>query len=177
MSITKIVSFQRAITSFLFIPLMMMFVNAPVFGRTYTGDEIVVNVVDVRVQSDTIVIIYNLVGSSDETYEVAVTMLREKEPSFKVVPRTVSGDIGEGKFAGNSREIRWNYKKDFPRGLEGEGFYFELSVNKVGGGSPWLYIVLGAAAAGGGAAFLLGKKGEATQTVTNELPTPPARPQ
>ncbi len=182
MSITKIFRYRRPVIFGLMFPLIVMFVQFPAHAWTIaesliSEDEIRVNVVDVRVQDQTIVIIYDLIAAMDETYEVNIVLLREKNPSFQFVPRSVAGYVGEGKFAGTSREIKWNYKNDLPRGLEGEGFYFEITVNKVGGGSPWLYIVLGAAAAGGGAAaLLLGKKGT-TQTGANELPGPPARPQ
>jgi hypothetical protein len=100
--------------------------------------------------------------------------LKENDPSVKFVPKSVSGDCGEIGTPGKGKEIRWEFKKDLAVDLSGEGYYFEISVDKVGGG-PWLYLALGAAA-GGVAALLLLKKKEETVLPPKELPLPPLRP-
>lgn len=135
---------------------------------------------DWRVQGDVVIISYDLVAPSDEEYEVGIALLRETDRSFRVVPKSVSGQVGKGKYAGQGREIKWEFKKDVGRGLAGDGYYFEIVVEPIGGSNTLLYVGLGVAAVGGAAAVLLrGKKdsggGSGTPTTT-ELPSPPTRP-
>lgn len=156
-----------------------LFVSVPAPAQTRSAEGVRLANLDWRLQGDVIVISYDLLAPTDEEYEVSLVMLRENDRSFKVVPKSVSGQVGKGKFAGQTREIKWEYKKDAPRGFTGEGYYFEISVEPVGGGSTWLYVGLGVAAAGGAAAVLLGGKkvGDGTPPPTpTELPAPPIRP-
>ncbi len=121
---------------------------------------------------DSVWITYDLLGPSDADYDVSVVLLRESDPKFRVVPKTVWGDIGSGGYAGRNRKIIWYYLRDVPGGFQGDDYSFLMNVKKVEGSSAWYYIG-GAALVGGGAAayFLLGKK-EST-TTTPDLPAPP----
>lgn len=103
-----------------------------------------------RVDGDEIVITYDLKGSPDERYEVTVVMLREDVSSFRIVPQNVEGDVGVGFFAGPGRQIIWSYKKDYPAGFQGEGYFFEVRVKSASGDNSWLYYTIGATAVVGG---------------------------
>lgn len=126
-------------------------------------------------QGDNIVIYYDLEADPEEEYEVNLFLLRESDKKFKYAPEYVSGDIGEGKFAGEKKKIIWNIQKEFPEGLEGEDFYFEIIAEEIGG-SSWFYYV-GAAVVAAGAAVLLGGGGEDTVTPPDiNRASPPGRP-
>jgi hypothetical protein len=142
-------------------------------------DEFKVTIKAVEVKPDHIVITYELVASATESYEVSLVLLKEGSPSFKVPVRAAAGDIGEGKFTGGTRQVRWEFAKDYPAGLQGDGFYFEITVTKVSGSNLLLYLGLGAlAVVGGGVALLAGGKKEAAASTPPavELPSPPTRP-
>jgi hypothetical protein len=102
-------------------------------------------------------------------------MKRDNDPSFEAEPITVEGDIGEGYFSGTNREIRWYYRRDYPAGFEGEGYYFEIHVKQLGKQSKWLYYTVGAAAVVGGVvAFLVSKNQD--ELPPGGIPLPPGRP-
>lgn len=121
-----------------------------------------------------VIIYYDLEGDPNLEYEVSLTLKREEFAGFYFVPKSVSGDIGEGKFVGKKRKIIWEVTKDYHIDPEVEDYYFEIKVNPISTGIAWFYYV-GAAVLGGGAAavLLLGKK----QTEENKpIGAPPARP-
>ncbi len=127
------------------------------------------------VKDDIIVINYDLKTDPDLKFKVDVVMKRETDPAFSAAPVTTEGDIGEGYFAGTNREIRWYYRRDYPQGFEGEGYYFEIHVQEIGKESKWLYYAVGAAAiAGGVIAFLVSKN--QNELPPGGIPLPPGRP-
>ena len=127
------------------------------------------------VKDDVIVINYDLLESVDIKYRVDVIMKREGDEAFTAIPLTVEGDIGEGFFTGKNREIRWYYRRDYPSGFQGAGYFFEFRVEKIGQDNTVLYYALGAAAiAGGVIAFIVGGSQETPPVVG--IPTPPPRP-
>ncbi len=179
MRISRVYRLRRRIIAGIIAPLLLWCIDAPAFAARQPQDEIKISIRAVEVKPDHILISYQLIAPASEQYEVSVVLLREGSPSFKVPVRSASGDIGEGSFSGESRQIRWEYAKDYSSGLYGDGFYFEITVNKVTKSNLLLYLGLGGLAVVGGAVAILGggKKGEATSTPTvTELPTPPARP-
>ena len=128
-------------------------------------------------QGDNIVIYYDLEADPEEEYEVKLFLLRESENKFIYAPQYVSGDIGEGKFAGEKKKIIWNIQKEFPEGLEGEDFYFEIKADEVS--SSLIYYVGGAIVAVGAAvAVILGGGGDDTEAPTPDVTraSPPGRP-
>ena len=127
-------------------------------------------------KDEVIIINYDLKGAPDGKYEVKVVMKREGDNSFVAIPRTAEGDIGEGFFAGVGREIQWFYRRDYPQGLQGAGYYFEFQVKTVNQQSKWLYYVAGAAALTGGVLAFIVTRGQDHTPPVLELPTPPARP-
>jgi len=159
------------------IPLFCWFaLNVPATGQDKVRDEQRISNVRWTTKDEVIVINYDLNGSTEDQYTVDITMKRENDPSFSAVPHTVEGDVGEGFFAGTNREIQWYYRRDFPQGFQGEGYFFEIHVRTISHQSTWLYYALGAAAVTGGVIAILVTRGQDHTPPTLELPTPPARP-
>lgn len=128
-----------------------------------------------------IFIFYEFQGDRSKDFEVTVKLKRTSDPNFEIIPSQLSGDIGEGKFAGKKNKITWVLGEDEESQLEGEDFYFDVTALEIelGGGIPWYVFAGGAALAGGTAAILLlGKKDSGgTTPPTGSFPTPPIRPQ
>ena len=129
-----------------------------------------------------IFIFYEFQGDRNKDFEVNVKLKRTSDPNFEIIPSQLSGDIGEGKFAGKKNKITWVLNEDEESQLEGEDFYFDVTALEIaqGGGILWYVFAGGAALAGGTVAILLlGKKdsdGTTTPPTTSGFPTPPIRP-
>lgn len=162
------------------LPFLLIFlVDVHLFGQEKQEGKGKVENAQWKVAGDVVVITYDLVSDPALQYEVHVTLTRESNRNFKLVPKSATGAIGKGKFAGSRMEIRWEYMKDVPEGLEGDDYVFEFVINVIreeGGGSNWIYYVGGVGLAGVAAAVLLGGKKESTGTTngtTGQLPAPP----
>jgi len=131
---------------------------------------------DVRMEGDVVVITYDLEVSDNLPCTVAVELRRESDPSFSLVPTSVTGEIGDARKAGTARVIRWEYLKDVPGGFRGEDYYFTIEASRPGG-FPWFWVGLGAAATVGATVVLFSGKATSagTQAAPQELPMPPAR--
>ena len=128
-----------------------------------------------------IFIFYEFQGDRSKDYEVNLKLKRTSDPSFEIIPSQLSGDVGEGKFAGKKNKVIWVLSGDEESQLEGEDFYFDVTALEIaqGGGIPWYYFAGGAALAGGTAAILLlGKKDSdgTTPPPSGGFPMPPVRP-
>lgn len=137
-----------------------------------------------RVENWIAVISYELHAPADSTYDVSIVLKRKSDTSFSVMPRTVSGDIGRGKFAGGRREIRWEYRRDLAHELLGNDYFFVVTAVAVTEerGWPWWYYAAGGVVAGGAIiAIVFGNSddgGGGGSTSQPELPNPPStRPQ
>ena len=121
------------------------------------------------------VISYDLVGDSLAVYNVGVSLLRTGDPEFKVVPARAYGDIGEGRFAGLGRSIRWPIQEDLGGLPEGDDFVVEVTVDEPDT-LPWFLVVVGVAV-GGATIYSFVQNGEGAEPPPIlELPGPPARP-
>ena len=128
-----------------------------------------------------IFIFYEFQGDRSKDFEVNVKLKRTSDPNFEIIPSQLSGDIGEGKFAGKKNKITWILGEDEEAQLEGEDFYFDVTALEIaeGGGISWYVFAGGAAVAGGTAAILLlGKKDSdgTTPPPSGGFPMPPVRP-
>lgn len=74
---------------------------------------------------------YDLRGDRNEKYKVSLVLRRRSDPSFRYLPKELSGDIGLGRYAGTDRKIVWNMRNEFPQGLQGNDFYFVVNANEV----------------------------------------------
>ena len=174
MSISRIFGFRRGIVLWLIIPLIMWCINVPAFAQQAAQPKPRVTLKAVEVGSEYVTIKYELTAAAAEWYDVRFNLLKQGEPSFKVPVRSASGDIGVVKSSGSTLEVQWDFIKDYPQGLAGEGYYFDIVVTKASGGSNLLYYLGGglAVAAGVAAYLVFGNKGGGAA----ELPAAPARP-
>lgn len=132
-----------------------------------------------EVEGDNVKIYYELIGDVESEYEIEVILKRTGDPSFVLIPKELTGDVGEGKFAGGKRKIIWKLKPDEKVRLEGEDFYFSITASKieVTAGIPWYYYVGGAVVGGVIAVItLIGGGEDEKPPTTTEFPSPPGRP-
>ena len=132
---------------------------------------------NVRFESydDSIVVFYDLQGDANQEYDVSLTLKREEFVTFQVVPKQVSGDIGNGVVQGLKRRIVWNPTHEFIITPDNTDYYFEVKASIASGGIRWYYYAAAAVVGGGAAALLLSKKtsgGEAQVPIG----APPLRP-
>lgn len=127
---------------------------------------------------DSIAIYYDLAGDPEQEYEISVTLCREDFTTFRFIPKSVTGDVGSGKFAGMKRRIIWAVKKDFTVDPDVTDYYFKVEASIVSGASAWWYIGGAALVGGGVAAVLLLTKKSSPTTETSPVPigAPPVRP-
>jgi hypothetical protein len=125
-----------------------------------------------------IVVRYDLEGEANKDYTVKIILRREHNQSFLHIPKSVAGEIGEGRFAGQNRQVTWDVLKEFPQGLEGDDYYFVIEVEIVSSGiSPLWYIGGGVGIVGGVVGYLLSKGGSEAVTPTSDVfPKPIGRP-
>jgi hypothetical protein len=177
MLIEKILYYRRPIITFLLPALFVLLFREPLLGQENTSDPVHTTNVKWSLKDDVITINYDLKGSADNKYAVTVVMKKDKDDSFLVAPKTVEGDVGDGFFAGNNREIRWYFRNDYPQGITGEGYYFEIQVKVVSTGGGWIIYALGGVAlAGGLVALVFTKSGDNPPGPSGVLPLPPGRP-
>lgn len=132
------------------------------------------------VSGDSILVTYDLAANPDDELTVSLTLRMESVPGFRIIPATVSGDIGTGKFGGRNRKIIWLASRDFAIDPNVDDYYFEIHWATVsGGGIPWYYYVGGGTVVAGAAAWLiLGPHdgGRTKHTSTFYIGAPPPRP-
>ena len=172
MRISRIAKLARPVILVLLPPLMLFLLNVQLIAQDVPGK---IEEARWEVSGDTVVITFNLIGSADLTYDVSITLTRESDRNFKIVPLSVTGSIGKGKHAGVRKEIRWQYKKDVPQGLSGDdyAFVFNIQIIREEVGSNLLYYLAGGAVVVGGAALLLLSGSKNTESSTPGLPSPP----
>ncbi len=175
--ISRMGTFVRPIIGVFLLPLLLFLLNVPLAAQDRPG-----RIENARweVVGEIVVITYDLIGDAALTYDVHVTLTRESDRNFKIVPVSLTGAIGKGKYAGLRKEIRWEYKKDVPQGLSGDdyAFVFDIQVIVEEGGSNLLYYLAGGAALVGGAAILVLSGSKKAEAVSSGLPGPPVgRPQ
>ncbi|MCP5063432.1 MAG: hypothetical protein GY936_13350 [Ignavibacteriae bacterium] len=126
-----------------------------------------------------IYIYYTLNEVSTKQYDINILLKRTSVISFSHSPSDLTGDIGEGDFAGKKNTIIWNVTEEEMNLFDGDDFYFQIIANEIKATKsiPWYYYVGGAVAAGAVAAVtLLGGEEETTTTPTSNFATPPGRP-
>jgi hypothetical protein len=156
--------------------LMVLLFKIDSFGQDQSADEPRGTNVRWSIKNEAIIINYDLIGNPESKYDVKIIMKRENDPSFTATPVTTEGDIGEGFFGGVNRAIRWYFRRDYPQGFQGEGYYFEVRVTNITPKSTWLYYAIGGAAVVAGVVALIVSKNQSKNTSTSELPLPPDRP-
>ena len=176
MSLNLVANRWRGISGVLILAFLLTLADIPAFARPGPDTPIRVTNQEVRIEGDVALISYDLEAPEGGTYIISVELRRESDPSFIFIPSNITGDIGDVQAAGPRKLIRWEYRKNFPKGLSGEDYYFKIEANRPGG-FPWLWVALGSAAvAGGVVALVAGKSSSSSATpAPQELPLPPAR--
>jgi hypothetical protein len=174
--INFVIRIQRPIIIGLLPFFCCFLLDLPAVAQEKIKDEQRISNIRWTTKDEVIVINYDLKGSPDDKYVVDIKMKKDNDASFAIVPITISGDVGEGPYAGTNREIQWYYRRDYPQGFQGEGYYFEIHVRTISHQDMMLYYILGGAALAGGIIAIAVTRGQNTTPPTLELPTPPARP-
>lgn len=173
--------------------LLVGFLCGIVPGGSFAQESPVIANVRFEVQPEQIIILYDLAGrnSNDQLlagdvsaeprstrYRVSLILRRESNPEFRYVPKYVSGDVGRFVSEGKNRTIRWNVLQEFPQGLEGSDFYFEVILEPLETKPNYLTWVIasGAAVLGGTALYFFLSK-DIAPPPSGSFPPPPGRPQ
>jgi len=131
---------------------------------------------------DRVLIHYDLTAPADAELEISVRLRKESDPSFSYIPKNLSGDFGPGRYSGVNRTIEWGITKEFPSGLAGNDYFFEVTVRQMesGGFGSLPLIGAGAAVLGVGilALLLANNHGDspAAPAPASGFPAPPGRP-
>ena len=178
MTIGRFSYYQRPMILVLLPFLCLLLFWTPAFSRTSgTNEEPKSSNVKWTTKNDVIIINYDLSGSPDDKYIVSVLMKKEDDETFIIQPLTVEGDVGEGLFSGTNREMRWYYRRDYPQGFPGKGYYFEIQVKEISQTNMMIYYIAGGVAVVGGLVALLASKNQTNKPPdAGDLPFPPVRP-
>ena len=174
MKISTMVTIQRSVVRLLLLPLMLFLLEADVYSQEKRAQEVKVQNPRWASVGGVVIITYDLTADPEMEYDLAITLRRDSDKNFKVVPRSVTGAVGKGKFAGAKREIRWEYRKDVSQGLSGDDYYFEFSVSPIQPAKGTGFLTYAAIVGGIGAvavAAVLVLSG--SKTSTSQLPEPP----
>ncbi len=128
-----------------------------------------------------VIIDYHLAGDPAKEYSVRVFLRKGSDSSFRYAPRYVSGDVGVGRFGGRPDQVVWSVNEEFPRGIEGKDYYFEVHAEELkqsSGLSLGTVLGVGAAVLGVTATYVLvsGAHQANPTPVAVDFPQPPGRP-
>ena len=171
---SKIIYKMRTQTTIILISLIIFSsLNIPLHANK---NDIQIKNLDWWVEDNVVVIKYDLLAPAHRRYNVNILLRREILHDFYIQPQNISGDVGQGAFAGENRIIRWLYLEDVPQGLKGDDYYFELIVSPVNerGVGVWLYVSAGVAVAGSATYLLLGRRNGGESR--DPIPEAPGRP-
>ena len=113
------------------------------------AQEVKVRNVTFKQEGELIIIHYDLDGSLNKKYKVNILLSDDYGATFNIKPKAVKGDVGKNISPGKAKEIVWEMTKDFPDGLEGEGFVFAVDAKLQKGGGKFFYYLLGGGVVGG----------------------------
>ena len=123
-----------------------------------------------EVQGQKVQVTYDLEGKG--AYAVSLRLLGDAGKRVVAVPRTVSGDVGQGVTPGKRKKIVWEALKDV-KSLEGNDFVFEVRAARSGGSNKWVWIGGAGVTAGVGTAICLGGGcGKKKGTIIIDVPDP-----
>ena len=137
----------RAVACITAFTIVMLNVG-PAYSLVSHGARVDVSNVRVTISGLRVTVRYDLTGSPHGEYNVALVLRNRNNPSFRYIPRMLSGDVGTGEYAGKNEEIEWDMTREFPQGLQGNGYYFVVDAEEAGGSasSVGLFTWIGGAA-------------------------------
>ena len=170
--------YRKGIVFGLLPSLLCLLIQVSGYARTPQSGETPIRNVRWMQKGDVIIINYDLVGLPEDEYDVSVVVRQKNDSTFAVAPFSVQGDVGVKQRAGINKGIRWQYRLDFPQGLNGATYYFELTARMPSKPGNLLYYVIGgsALAAAGFIALVAGNHENTPAAGAPELPLPPPRP-
>jgi hypothetical protein len=130
----------------------------------------------IRGKEGNLAITYSLEGAPDQEFSVGLILCRDEGNLVKKRElKHVSGDVGTAIRPGNLRKIIWNPTAESLEILDGEPYWFEVTIVPISrGGMAWYVYAGGGAILGGTAYLLLTKK---SPPPAENIPLPPGRPQ
>ena len=90
-----------------------------------------------------IIIRYDLDGGLDKKYKVNLSLSDDYGVTFQIKPKALRGNVGKNITPGNGKKIIWEMTKDYPNGLEGEGYVFAVDAELQKGGNFISYLLGG----------------------------------
>jgi hypothetical protein len=131
-------------------------------------------------RDNNILIHFDLIASKESKYKTGIILRKERDSTYSYLPKDIEGDIGGGVLAGQDRIITWNPSEEFPQGLEGKDYFFEITAVKMSKSSfsiPWVGIGLAAIAGTAAIWYASSVSGDDTPHGTPpSFPAPPGRP-
>ncbi len=179
MRMQAIMDSRRSVVSVLSVPLLAMFLNIALAPPADAEDAIRVENVRWNLDGALVMIWYDLIGPTENTYEVSLEFLQQSNSNFKIKPKNVRGDVGTGKFSGQNKTVGWAYSEDLADGFEFDprDHFFRVRAQAKGGSflgrTKWL---LGGAVVVGLAALIPSLVDGGDEPAEDHLPLPPGRP-
>lgn len=99
---------------------------------TLVFSQSIQNVTFRQTDDDKIVITYDILGGEGQTFEVTLLVSPDGGQNYTIVPRTLSGDVGEKVSGGRGKMIIWDVLSDIRR-LEGQTYVFKVQAKTKSG--------------------------------------------
>ncbi len=115
--------------------LTVLLTAAPAYPMGSNEPGVRVSNVRAEVSGLRVTVRYDLAGSPHRRYNVALVLRNRDNPSFRYFPKTLSGDVGAGEYAGRDKVIEWDMSREFPQGLQRNGYFFVVVAEQAGGSS------------------------------------------
>lgn len=154
---------MRQISIFLFLVIII-----GVFPANLSSQQLDVKNVRFESNGKIVKIHYGLIGEPGKQYKISLLLSDDKGYSYKIRPKTMTGDIGKNITAGENKEIQWYLFRDFPDGLSGKNFVFAVDA-KIQKGKKWPYYVIGTGVAAGAAILYLSQKQKEETPTTGSI--------
>ncbi len=99
---------------------------------TLVFSQSIQNVAFRQTEDDKIVITYDIIGGEGQTFEVTLLVSPDGGQNYTIIPRTLTGDIGDKVSGGKGKMIIWDVLSDIRR-LEGQTYIFKVQAKTKGG--------------------------------------------
>lgn len=161
--------------------IIVMLINVVAFAAPGSSQQPKVENVHFSVYSGLVIVNYNLLGNSSSKYKVQLILRKGSDPSYTYFPKSLTGDIGEGKFAGQGKQILWLIDQEFPQGLPGNDYYFVVQAEEMEQSSgsqilTWVGSGVAVLAAAVTYVILSSSKSAPGNSTAVGFPAPPGRP-
>ena len=158
-----------------------LLINTIVFAASGSPQQAKVQNVQFIMYGYEVVINYDLLGDPSVKYNVRLMLRRGGDPSYEYFPKSLSGDIGTGRFVGEKKQIIWAIDYEFPKGLQGNDYYFVVQAENIEKKSDsqiltWIGSGVAVLAAAVTYVIILNNKPASANTTNSGFTIPPPRP-